>query len=392
MVGRSTGRVAFARRLGHRELVALDAAAAALLLVTYLAQLRVRFPGGVAVLPDLLVVAGMGLPVAVRRRWPVPVLGAVGALSMAAAVLDVVREPFLAVALAAYTVATTASVRWPAPTPAVGVGGAVVVVGGLVAGTPGGTGTSAPLLVLGTALVVTAWTIGWAVRERREHAERSRCEFAARTVAEERLRIARELHDVVAHDLGVVVVKAGVANHVLPDLPPAAREALTSIEAASRSALAEMRHMLGVLRTGVPAAAPLPPSTGLVGVPALVERVAAAGVAVDLRAEGVEGLPGSVDHSAYRIVQEALTNVVKHAAPTRCRVELAVDGGLLRIEVVDEGRAGGPAPRPRPRGGHGLIGMRERVALYGGHFDAGPRPGGGFAVTATLPCAAADRP
>ncbi|SHF61234.1 Signal transduction histidine kinase [Streptoalloteichus hindustanus] len=369
------------RRTGIRGLLVADSAVALGLLATYLViASRTEQAWG----PVVLLLAGMSLPLAVRRLWPVPVLGVVTALSLLCAILGVVREPLLATAFAAYTVAVTTSPRRLAPNPVVGIAGATVFLGGLVAGTPYQP-WSPVLFLMGVALVVIAWSAGWAVRERREHAEQVMRQFAARTVTDERLRIARELHDIVAHHLGVIVVKAGVANHVLPDLPPTAREALHAIETSSRSALSEMRHMLSVLRTGGvegDGAPALRPSTGLSGLPELLDRVAAAEVDVDLRAEKLDLVPESAGFSAYRIVQEALTNVVKHAAPARCRVSLVASATSLRIEVVDDGPGPGTAGE-----GHGLVGMRERVALYGGEFHAGAGPGGGFAVTATLPYA-----
>ena len=229
-----------------------------------------------------------------------------------------------------------------------------------------------------------AWTGGRAVHERRAFAARWARQLTARAVADERLRIARELHDVVAHSIGVIAVKAGVANHVLAVRPQEAGEALKVIETASRAALAEMRHLLGALRSGtVDEVVDLRPAPGLSDVDELVERARAAGVEVDARIRGVAGLPEGIDRSAYRIVQEALTNVIRHAAPAGCVLVVEVDGGELRIDVTDDGRATGTFAD-----GHGLIGMRERVALYGGVFDARPLADRGFAVRARIPCGA----
>jgi signal transduction histidine kinase len=198
-------------------------------------------------------------------------------------------------------------------------------------------------------------------------------------VAEERLRIARELHDIVAHSMGLIAVKAGIGNHVAEARPAEAREALRVIEATSRSSLTEMRHLLGVLRSEVdsPALAPAPDPAGI---PALVERARTAGVTVSLILDGTDDLAEGLGLSVYRIVQEALTNVVRHAAPTRCAITVAVAEETVRVEVTNDG------PRvARGPGGHGLIGMRERVAVYGGTFEAGPRPEGGWRVVAVLP-------
>jgi signal transduction histidine kinase len=363
--------VADFRHLRPGELVALDCLAAFALAALY---------QGLTGLPWLA--AALALPVAVRRLWPVPVFGVVAAASVAAAVAGLVREPFLAAAFALYWVAATRPGTWRAPTAKIGVGSVVVLLASLVVGSPVESGVYA---FLGVALLGMAWTVGRAVHERRAYAARWARQLAARAVAEERLRIARELHDVVAHSIGVIAVKAGVANHVLAVRPQEAGEALQVIETASRAALAEMRLLLGALRSGtVDETTDLRPAPGLADLDDLVERARAAGVEVDARVRGVARLPEGIDRSAYRIVQEALTNVVKHAAPARCALVVEVGGGELRITVTDDGRANAGSAD-----GHGLIGMRERVALYGGAFEAGPQAGGGFAVRARLPCGAA---
>ncbi len=359
--------VADFRHLRPGELVALDCLAALVLAGLYLS---------LSGLPWLA--AALALPVAVRRLWPVPVFAVVVAVSVAASVVDLVREPFVAAAFALYRVAVTRPGTWRVPTTKIGVASVVVLLGSLVVGSPVDSGVYA---FLGLALLGMAWTVGRAVHERRAYAVRSARQLAARAVAEERLRIARELHDVVAHSIGVITVKAGVANHVLATRPQEAGEALKVIETSSRAALAEMRHLLGVLRSGAPEETDLRPAPGLSSLVELVDRAKAAGVEVDARIRGVEGLPEGIDRSAYRIVQEALTNVIKHAAPARCALVVEVDGGGLLIDVTDDGRAVEWSPE-----GHGLIGMRERVALYGGTFDAGPRAEGGFAVRARIPC------
>ncbi|MEO3751501.1 histidine kinase [Streptomyces sp. B6B3] len=401
--GRDAGPGAEPRRLGRGELLALDALAGVALTLLFLSLAPVQGPERVPAPVALGLAAAMGLPVAARRRWPVPVLGAVTVASVAAALLGVLAEPFLAVGYALYWVAvTSAEVRW-LPTRVVGAASVALVVGALVAGTPTPAQQQLPVYVLGVALAGTAWTAGRAVRERRAYAARSARQLATRAVAEERLRIARELHDVVAHHIGVIAVKAGVANHVLPVRPEEAGDALRVIETASRGALAEMRQLLGVLR-----AEPAEPAS-LARLSGLVEHAAAAGVAVSLRG-GLAGLSGPVERAAYRIVQEAVTNVIKHAAPTRCTVVLETADDGLTIEVTDEGAPGGagrdggtdpsagprgagdPAPggdpgsdAPGGSGGHGLVGMRERVARLGGELWTGRRPQGGFTVRARLP-------
>jgi signal transduction histidine kinase len=362
--------VADFRHLRPGELVALDCLAALALAALYL---------GLSDLPWLAV--ALAGPVAVRRLWPLPVFGVVAAVSVAAALAGLVREPFLAAAFALYWVAATRPGTWRAPTAKIGIGSVAVLLVSLVVGSPVESGVYA---FLGMALLGMAWTVGRAVHERRAFAARWARQLTARAVADERLRIARELHDVVAHSIGVIAVKAGVANHVLAVRPQEAGEALQVIETASRAALAEMRHLLGALRSGtVDEVVDLRPTPGLSDVGELVERARAAGVEVDARIRGVAGLPEGIDRSAYRIVQEALTNVIRHAAPARCVLVVEVDGGELRIDVTDDGRA-----TEAFADGHGLIGMRERVALYGGVFDAGPLADRGFAVRARLPCGA----
>lgn len=225
-----------------------------------------------------------------------------------------------------------------------------------------------------------------AMEERARMLEREREERDRAAVTAERLRIARELHDVVAHSMSVVAVQAGVGKHVIETDQAAARDALGVIESTSRSALAEMRRMLGVLREGDEAAA-MRPMPGLADIPALVRETRRGGLGVTLDSNCAEGeLPAGVDLTAYRVVQEALTNVLRHGGPVaHVRVTCAEDH--VELEVTDDGRPRGTEPVDAEPG-HGLVGMRERVALYGGSFEAGRRPGGGFRVHASLPYAA----
>ena len=254
------------------------------------------------------------------------------------------------------------------------------------------------------AVLCAAWAVGFAVRRQRAYVEavrtqaedqmRAQHELAWRTVTEERLRIARELHDVVAHSMSVITVQAGVGRHVLDTQPEHARSALAVIETTGREALTELRQLLGVLRedSGETVRTPAPRIADL---DEMISRVRQAGTVVDVDIRGPRRvLPGGVELSAYRIVQEALTNVVKHARTDRCRVRLAYASDALNIEVTDDGD-GGAAVGPSaglshnsshsPRHGHGLIGMRERAALHGGGFEAGPLPVRGFRVAARLP-------
>nr|WP_185033755.1 sensor histidine kinase [Actinomadura coerulea] len=333
--------------------------------------------------PPLLVlplVAAAGLPLAVRRLWPVPVFAAVLSASTASLLLGLPWDTYAAAGFALYQVALTRRRRRWVPTLFIGVVSAVFIFGGAVAGPVGAQAEILGRVLLGASVLGASWTLGRVVRERRAHAAHAARRLADQAVSGERLRIARELHDVVAHSMSLIAVKAGVAVHVAEARPEEALDALRVIETTSRGTLAEMRHLLGVLRTGA-ADADLTPSPGLADLAGLAERAAMAGVRVDLDVDAAE-LPDGVALSAYRIVQEAVTNVVKHAAPARCRVRVRADGLRLRIDVTDDG----PGARVLPGGGgHGLIGMRERVMMYGGEFTAGPRPEGGFAVSAAFP-------
>ncbi|WP_203922791.1 sensor histidine kinase [Rugosimonospora africana] len=365
------------RRLRRRDLIALDGLAAVGYLL-FSVPSTARAPAWLAV---PLVVA-VGVPVAARRIWPVPVFLVVLSASMAALAADVLVDPFVAASFALYPVAVAVRRAW-LPTPVTAAVAAAVLVGGSVAGSPYGSSHRFGVILLGTGFLAGAWTAGRMVRDRRADAARSATELAGRAAAEERLRIARELHDVVAHSMSLIAVKAGTANHVMAVRPDEAQDALRVIESTSRTALAEMRQLLGVLRSG-PDAAQLAPAPGLDGLPTLVERAEQAGVPVELDVRGADRLPEGVALSVYRIVQEAVTNVVRHAAPARCGVSIVVGRGEVRVEVADDGPGKRVLP-PDRHAGHGLIGMRERVLMYGGSFHAGPRPDGGFTVSARLP-------
>ncbi|HEX4733653.1 MAG TPA: sensor histidine kinase [Thermoleophilaceae bacterium] len=240
-------------------------------------------------------------------------------------------------------------------------------------------------------LAIGAWLAGTVMRGRREaaalHERAAALEREAELAgADERARVARDLHDIVSHNLSVVVVQAAGARAQAEtrEVDPGTLE---KIERSGREALAEMRRLLGVMREDQGAdKAALRPNPGLAELPALAERVRGAGVAVDLRVEvNGNGVPPAIDLSAYRIVQEALTNTLKHAGPeARARVVVRPDGDTLLVEVADDGGLGG-ADSVAEGGGHGLVGMHERAQLLGGQLDAGPRPGGGFIVTARLP-------
>ncbi|MER5202949.1 sensor histidine kinase [Streptomyces sp. NPDC002825] len=229
-----------------------------------------------------------------------------------------------------------------------------------------------------------------AIRERAERAERTREEEAGRRVAEERLRIARDLHDVVAHHIALVNVQAGVAAHVMDKRPDQAKEALAHVREASRSALDELRATVGLLRQSGDPEAPTEPAPGLAVLDGLLDSFRKAGLPVALaRADEGLTLPATVDLAAYRIVQEALTNVRKHAGPeAKAEVSIVRVGRTVEITVLDNGTPRTVPPQAveqPPVGGHGLLGMRERVGALGGTLTAAPRYGGGFRVQAILP-------
>ena len=247
-------------------------------------------------------------------------------------------------------------------------------------------------VVLAAAMFATAWSIGDNLRRRRSYAamleeravrlERAREEHARRLVLEERARLARELHDVVAHHVSMISVQAETGPYLLAAGEARAADGFASIGATARQALTEMRRLLGVLREETVTPADLAPQPGVGEIEELVAEVRRSGLPVELSIRGTpRPLPAGVDLSAYRIVQEALTNVRKHAGSARAVVLMAYDDDALRLRVVDDGS---DAP-PGDGAGQGLVGMRERVAMLGGHLRAGPDPSGGFAVAATLP-------
>ena len=250
----------------------------------------------------------------------------------------------------------------------------------------GRSGTPVPVItVLVPLVMIIAWLIGNSIRQARGRTELVRAQAAAQTVMAERLRIARELHDIVAHSIGIIAIQAGSGRGVCDANPAEARDALAAIEATSRETLSGLRRMMTGLRHAEPGSgpgqAPLGPAPGLADIERLAAMTLDAGVQVEVEWLGSrEPLPADIDLSAFRIIQEAVTNVVRHAGTDRCLVWIDQQDGQLSIEVTDSGRGGSPAGT-----GYGITGMRERAALLGGDFSAGPRPGGGFQVAARLP-------
>jgi len=259
---------------------------------------------------------------------------------------------------------------------------------------PNGTSaTPVPLITIAVPLVmIIAWLIGNSVRQVQARAALVRAQAADQVAMAERLRIARELHDVVAHSIGIIAIQAGSGRSVCDTNPAEARDALAAIEATSRETLSGLRRLMTGLRHAEPQSgpgpAPLGPAPSLADIDRLAAMTLEAGVHVDVDWHGSrERLPVDIDLSAFRIIQEALTNVVRHAGTDRCRVSVSQQDGELSIEVTDNGRGGSGAAG----NGYGITGMRERAALLGGDFSAGPRPGGGFRVAARLPVPARGR-
>jgi signal transduction histidine kinase len=356
-------------------------------------------PGSPRAWAAYLLVLAHTLPIAVRRRWPLPVLawGLATGVAFAALRLNLVSLSF-AVLIYVYTVAA----RCPRRRSLAGLAATEAVLVLVWLARPRSIGDGGTLLLDGL-IMAAGWWLGDGTRRRQEavdtarrraaELEQAREELARRAVTEERLRIARELHDVVAHSMSIIAVQSGVGVHVIDSRPDEARKALVAVEATSRQALVEMRRLLGVLRREAEARGSLAPAPGLAQVESLAAEVASAGVRVEVRIEGTPSeLPAGLDLSAYRIVQEALTNVVRHAGPATARVAVRYAPDQVAIEVTDDGKGLEPPSATdgpfRPAGspvGHGIVGMRERAALYGGTLEAGPLPGGGFRVAASLP-------
>jgi signal transduction histidine kinase len=346
--------------------------------------------GGVLVTPQapsgwlLIGIALTAAPLAFRRRYPATAFGVIFAAVLLAH-NHVTTITFGAVIFAAYSAVLYSRFRWVALL-AVGTG-AIIATAAFPDTTPQVPARFTALLVLAPTAAVAVGMRGWRKRagDSAERLLRAEAEHEAQTrraVEAERARIAGELHDVVTHNVSVMVVQAGAARSVLSSSPEQAREALLAVEASGRTAMSELRHLLGLLAPAGRDEDMLVPQPGAARVPALVERVRAAGLSVELSVTGARDLPPGVDLAAYRVVQEALTNVIKHAGTARAAVVLEYRPDDLVITVTDDGRpvtgSGGP-------GGRGLIGLRERIGLYGGELDAGPRPGGGWRVRARIP-------
>jgi signal transduction histidine kinase len=343
-----------------------------------------------------LLVAGP-LALVARRRYPVQVFGVAFASNLSYLLLDYPEGPIWFAMIVAFATMVMAGHRTTAVV-AIGVGFVGFTWGPWLVGAEDDAppivnvvGLAAWLLVLLSAAEVLR-----ARRGRAEAAARAQEEEARRRVSDERLRIARELHDVVAHNISMINLQAGVALHLIEEQPQQARTALSAIKDASKEALVELRSVLGVLRqvdedngTG----APRGPAPGLDRLPDLVTQASAAGLDVQVTVDGAaRPLPRGHDLAAFRIVQEALTNVTRHAGPgAAAEVRVAYGPDRIEVEVVDNGHGGAGPTAPSPGSGSGLTGMRERAESVGGTFDAGPRPGFGWRVRALLPLPAPDQ-
>lgn len=349
--------------------------------------------------PDALAYAlgvTIAAPLLARRQWPLAVLLASTATLILYYALNYPGiAPAVPLAVALYTAVAAGHLRWGLPI------AVFFIVAGLVVAAIRKQEALLPVLtqmVQQGALLAVVLLLGEALRNRRRYMEEVRERLrrveddrrreAARQVAEERLRIARDLHDVMAHTIAAITVQAGLALEVLDASPAEARQPLLAIRAASREAMAEIRATVAVLRAADGAAAPLSPAPGLDQLGGLLSVAQQAGLHVGLAVTGdPRPVPAAVDNAAYRIIQESLTNVVRHSGANHATVEIRYEPAALVLEVADEGRSSGRRVETGPleESGHGIIGMVERASALNGWLKAGPRPGDGFLVQAWLP-------
>jgi signal transduction histidine kinase len=336
--------------------------------------------------PSAALAVALGVAAARRSRDPLPLLGLILAISTAAVAMPMFVEPtnsgvFVFLVLAVYSAAAHTSGR------------RTLLAAGMTAGlyvtdlVGDGAGITADNVIFLAIIFGAPWLVGRAARGRRlneTELEREKARAAA-AIVEERARIARELHDVVAHSISVMILQARGGRRVLHSEPADARDAFATIERTGQQALDEMRRLLGMLRRSDEELA-LAPQPSLKELDRLVEQVRAAGLPVKVTVEGEpRELPPGVDLSAFRIVQEALTNVLKHAGPARARVVLRYSANDFELEIADDG----PGTGYGSGAGFGLVGMRERVSVYGGEFEAGRQPEGGYALRVRLPIGSA---
>ena len=376
--------------------VTLAAALAALAAVTGLAlvapQAQLPPPSTPVIVARALALAA---PLVLRRRWPLAVLAVTTVSFTRYWAVGQVNEiaSWVILGVAVYSAAAYADRRrapWVCGACLLWLIGSAVVPSALAG--PIGAVEVAAIAMFDALPFLLAWPLGAMMRtlreyrvvleERNRQLDQEREINARRAVLEERVRIARELHDVVAHHVSVMGVQAGVARRLFHRDSTEAVQAITSVEVASRQAIADLQQLVGVLRRQGDGD-DLTPQPSLQGLPDLVEHMRRAGLPVQLTVQGQRGpLPAGVELSAYRIIQEALTNTLKHAGPAQAAVTVRYDNGAVEVEVVDDGQ--GPPPARPGTGGKGLVGMQERVRLYGGRLETGARPGGGFRVHAVL--------
>jgi len=338
---------------------------------------------------DILAMLAIVLPLLARRRFPFGAPVAVGVAALATSFVDRTVVPFDGVTFAVGCAALFLVGSLPDRLQA--VAGFAVAEGVLAVVVHNDPRSGVGNFIVASIIFTIVWTIGFGVgrksveateaKERAAKAEHEREERARAAVAEERARIARELHDVVGHSVSVMTVQASGVRRLLRPDQDREREALLVVERTGREALAEMRRMVGVLRRPEEAPA-LAPQPSLDHLGRLVDQARDAGLPVELHIEGEAiQLPAGIDLTAYRLVQEGLTNVVKHAEATRAAVLVNYGDSYLEVTVTDDGKGVGNGDG----GGHGLVGMRERVSVYDGEIDAGPQPGGGYCLRAKLP-------
>jgi len=337
----------------------------------------------------------LAAPLVLRRRWPLVVLAVTTLHFTRYWAVGQVNEiaSWVILGVAVYSAAAYADrrrARWMCGACLLWLIGSGVVLSARAG--PIGAVEVAAIAMFDALPFLLAWPLGAMMRRLREYRvvledrnrqlDQEREVNARRAVLEERVRIARELHDVVAHHVSVMGVQAGVARRLFDRDPPEAVAAIGSVETASRQAIADLQQLVGVLRRQEEGD-DLAPQPSLQRLPELVEHMRQTGLPVKLTTTGEpQQLPAGVELSAYRIIQEALTNTLKHAGPAQAAVAVRYDNGAVEVEVVDDGQ--GPPPARQGTGGKGLVGMQERVRLYGGRLEAGARPGGGFRVYAVL--------
>jgi len=376
--------------------VTLAVALAALAAITGVALVAPRAQVAPPSTPVIVAWAvALAAPLVLRRRWPLVVLAVTTLHFTRYWAVGQVNEiaSWVILGVAVYSAAAYADrrrARWMCGACLLWLIGSGVVLSARAG--PIGAVEVAAIAMFDALPFLLAWPLGAMMRRLREYRvvledrnrqlDQEREVNARRAVLEERVRIARELHDVVAHHVSVMGVQAGVARRLFDRDPPEAVAAIGSVETASRQAIADLQQLVGVLRRQEEGD-DLAPQPSLQRLPELVEHMRQTGLPVKLTTTGEpQQLPAGVELSAYRIIQEALTNTLKHAGPAQAAVAVRYDNGAVEVEVVDDGQ--GPPPARQGTGGKGLVGMQERVRLYGGRLEAGARPGGGFRVYAVL--------